>query len=133
MTEKLFLARGIFLLIAWRLRLQFVPFNRLLTQLAGQPLAQPAARLERQRLLWIFRAACRLIPLTTCLSRAMAGYILLCRYGLAPTLHIGVAKDPEQELAAHAWLTLAGQVVVGHIPDLERFRELPPIVSRAPK
>jgi hypothetical protein len=57
------------------------------------------------------RRAARLWP-AACLPRAVAGYCLLRRGGLQPTLTLGVAKAGER-LAAHAWLECEGMMVTG--------------------
>ena len=74
----------------------------------------------------LLASACRFVPFSTCLSRAIAGNRLLRSYGVWPTLHIGVAKENEGELEAHAWLSLEGNIILGDTGNLKRFSELPP-------
>jgi hypothetical protein len=69
--------------------------------------------------------ASRLVPFSTCLSEALAGFILFARYGYKTELHIGVSKDNMQQLEAHAWLSLHGRIILGDLPDLGRFKEFP--------
>lgn len=52
---------------------------------------------------------------SSCLAQALAGQRMLVRRGLANELHLGVATG--RELRAHAWLTSAGQPVVGQPRD----------------
>ena len=56
----------------------------------------------------------------------MAGQRFLTGCGYLPTLHIGVAREKGENLEAHAWLSLDGRIIVGNVPDLDRYRELPP-------
>jgi hypothetical protein len=49
---------------------------------------------------------------TTCLVQAVAGYLLLKRRGIAATIRFGVTKN-EDGLAAHAWLIVGDQTVLG--------------------
>lgn len=85
-----------------------VPLHRLARWL-GRPHAAPrrhivpdiraAAWVDRQlrRLPWPWRR--------TCLKRAAVLYHLLRRDGVLVELHIGVRRDDNGQLAAHAWLT----------------------------
>ncbi|MGB5086228.1 MAG: lasso peptide biosynthesis B2 protein [Methylocystis silviterrae] len=56
--------------------------------------------------------AARHVAGATCLSQALAGTVLLRRYGHRATLCIGVAKS-EGEFGAHAWVECDGPVVIG--------------------
>ncbi|MBV6623415.1 MAG: lasso peptide biosynthesis B2 protein [Rivularia sp. (in: Bacteria)] len=61
-----------------------------------------------------------------CLARALTVRTLMSRYGYAPELCIGVAKN-EEKFEAHAWIEYQGQVIVGFLPDLPRYIPLPSI------
>jgi hypothetical protein len=53
------------------------------------------------------------IPFTpTCLVRAVAGWLLLKRRGINPTIRFGVAVEGGK-LAAHAWLILGDETLIG--------------------
>ena len=65
------------------------------------------------------------IPLTSCLSKALAGSILFSSSGYQTKLHIGVKREESGVLGAHAWLTLDGCVVTGKVSDLNHYQELP--------
>jgi len=49
---------------------------------------------------------------TTCLVRAVAGWLLLTRRGIASTIRFGVAME-NGKLAAHAWLIVHGESLLG--------------------
>src|SRR5690348_10131338 len=51
----------------------------------------------------------KFIPQATCLTQALAGYVLLARHGIASEVHIGVKKD-ETKFHAHAWLAKGERV-----------------------
>lgn len=78
------------------------------------------------RLVALLEAGGNVVPFTTCLSKALAGSMLMYRHGYDTRLHIGVAKNNDDGLEAHAWLTLGARIIVGNCPDMQRFRELPP-------
>jgi len=63
------------------------------------------------------------VPAASCLTQALAAHLLLCRRGLTPQLHIGVAKDQRDRLIAHAWVESEGRIVVGGT-DLQRYTPL---------
>lgn len=60
-----------------------------------------------------------------CLVRSSAGEALLLLYGFTPDHRIGVTKEADGEFAAHSWLELDGDVILGELNDLARFDPLP--------
>jgi hypothetical protein len=76
-------------------------------------------------IVWAVTVAGRYSPLgAKCLARALTTQLLLNRYGYQHNLHIGVAKSDSQMLEAHAWIEYQGQVVVGGLSNLSRFKPL---------
>jgi hypothetical protein len=67
----------------------------------------------------------RALPLTlraSCLTQALAGWILLTRHGTNVRVKIGVStsgqRSPEQHgFQAHAWLEENGRVILGDVPE----------------
>ena len=60
-----------------------------------------------------------------CLVKALVAQLLLKRYGYEHQLHIGVAKSTTTStIEAHAWIEYKGQVIVGWLNDLHRFKPL---------
>lgn len=103
-------------LLLWMCRawLWFAPFPRVLrwTQWA-------AAHARSRRVLGPDEAVRRIqraLPYTwhcSCLTQALAGWILLTRHGATARVKIGVATPGEQRLAAHAWLEAENRVILG--------------------
>jgi hypothetical protein len=75
------------------------------------------------QLLWAVQTASRFLPKATTLTEALAGKVLLARYGYDSKLHVGVLKAGEA-LEGHAWLTQGGDVVLGELEDLTLYRPL---------
>jgi len=75
------------------------------------------------RIAWATRAAARFIPRSTCLVQAIAGQVLLIRYGYQPRLMIGVMKDADQRFQAHAWVACDERILIGG-PGAERYTSL---------
>jgi hypothetical protein len=80
----------------------------------ARPMGPALATLKRatavtRRILWL---APRLPFATTCLVRAIAGWLLLRRRHIPATIRFGVAME-DGKLAAHAWLIVGGQTLLG--------------------
>jgi hypothetical protein len=90
--------------------------------------AAPHGRTHRwhriERLLWAIAVAGRYVSGTTCLSLALAGRMILNRYGYNAHIHIGVAKDHTGSLGAHAWLESEGTIVIGGQESTSLFAPL---------
>lgn len=124
--EKRCFCRAVGLLAYYRLALLVIPLQRLLRNRPRLPAAIPATMyVDAGRLAGLIRAAATVVPGTTCLVNSLAGQRLFARYGYPVKLHVGVAKDRQDGFQAHAWLTLADEIVVGELPDMAKYRELP--------
>lgn len=113
----LLLETALWLAVA-RLAILVVPFRRLAPWLGATMAESPAAepRIEEMgwRLGWAVRVASRWVPWQTrCLVRAIAGKMLLKRRGIPSTLYLGLAKDADGQLAAHAWLRCGDRTLTG--------------------
>ena len=75
------------------------------------------------QILWAIQFGSFFVLRPTCLTQGLAAKTLLSRYGYDSKLHLGVTKEDER-LEAHAWLTHQGQVVLGDVGDLSRYRPL---------
>jgi hypothetical protein len=60
-----------------------------------------------------------------CLARALTTEVLLTKYGYSPLLKIGVAKGSQGKLEAHAWVEEQEKIVIGDLPDLDKFKVFP--------
>ena len=70
-------------------------------------------------------ATCYMPGGAKCLARALTTQVLMNCYGYSPQLYIGVAKGKLGELEAHAWIKYQENVVIGYLPDLSRYIQLP--------
>lgn len=121
------------LLTFMRLGLVWRSFNRLRSLLermsspkqsaATDPLSQ---RQLVARVQWAVNACCKFMPGSVkCLARALTMKTLLDQQGCPSKLMIGVDKNNADQLEAHAWIEYEGQVVMGQLNDLSRFKPLP--------
>lgn len=109
-----------------RLGLVLFPFPTLQSalDLAGRRGAPRWLRPNEDRIAWAVMTASRRLPLaSTCLTQALAARVMLARRALPAQIVIGVARAPEGNLEAHAWLEYGGRVLVGG-PDVSRFTPL---------
>ena len=97
---------------------------------AAHPAGLGGARaqgLERdpEALAWAVGAAARRFPKASCLTQAIALEALLAEAGHPSAVRIGVARRTDGSFEAHAWVELDGRVLIGGLPDLERYAVLP--------
>lgn len=127
-VEKWFFFQALYYLALYRLYLRISPLHGLVvgvsrksrTLLSPFPSEIPVKRIAR-----LLTVASSCVPLSTCLSQALAGQILFARHGRKTSLHLGVCNSADAGFEAHAWLCLDGAIVLGYLPDMNRYRELP--------
>lgn len=116
--------------IATRVALIVVPYN-LLRKFSSpsRPLTRKAAPnpLRRSSIVKSIQITSRLIPGATCLTQALAAQTLLRLCGDFVELCLGVARSSQGHFAAHAWLEADGCIIIGDLPDLDRYRRLEPV------
>lgn len=78
------------------------------------PVAGP---IDSIRITAAVQTAAGYIPNATCLVQALVAARLLKRSGYPVTLQIGVNKDANKQLRAHAWLETHGTIVLGRFDD----------------
>lgn len=87
--------------------------QRMLALTARVPRLRHAAPRSSQEIGWAVTAASRYVPWATCLTRALVAQVQLERGGHPARLSIGVARDGDGALRAHAWLEGRTGVVIG--------------------
>jgi hypothetical protein len=74
---------------------------------------------------WAVAMGSTLLPLElSCLERAVVGNAVLNGHGITADLRLGVDTSGA-EFQAHAWIVRDGEVLIGVLPDLDRFTPLP--------
>ena len=87
---------------------------RLGETMADSPADDSAAPELLRRIGWAVGVAGSHLPWRSrCLAEAMAGKLMLQRRGVRSTLYLGLAKDGETDLEAHAWLRCGDTVLTG--------------------
>lgn len=116
-------------LIAVKAGLCLLPFDRLRGWItaADQPAGQPVAMKDLREITEAIAHLSRfLAPLRiNCLPQALVGQSLLNRKGFDVQLKIGVLKNRDDLLTAHAWLEYQGRVILGNLRGLKQFTAFP--------
>jgi hypothetical protein len=115
-VERRLLMKAWLLLLAVRLGLWVLPFRRqrrFWRDLTAVPPGVPPVVDAVDRIAWAVPLAGHYVPGDTCLTQALAVQILLKREGIAAQLQVGVAKDEQGRVTAHAWLEQDGRVLIG--------------------
>ncbi len=128
--EKHFFCHAVFLLYSYRVRLKFFSLETILNLVEKEEIKFRSKRmsfLSVGRIKRLVQAASVFVPFATCLSNALAGQVLFATCNYSTKLHVGVRNEKDKGFEAHAWLTLEEDVVLGNLPDLLSYKELPPL------
>ena len=115
--EKRLLIQAFMLLWAIRIGLWVLPFSTLrgiiqkITPITTERGENNLIPLDR--LVWATEVMSCYVPKATCLTKALAGKVLLAGAGYSSSLFIGVAKDGENNFEAHAWLNRDELTIIG--------------------
>ncbi len=129
-TERRLLVKVTILLSATRLSLRLLPFKTVYEwfEWGGSNTAPPPDSEAQAQLICraINRAAKHTLGKDSCFPQALTGDMLLKRHGYAPVMRIGVLKEGQNNLRAHAWVELNGDIVIGGpASHVERYTPLP--------
>ena len=133
LKSKVFLAKTIGLLGLIRLGLWILPFQtlrRLLDSLSQTSLRQTPNSNAIKRIVDGVQVGSRYVPKATCLTQALAAQVMLSRRGYPATLRLGVIKDEQGHLEAHAWVESEGQIIIGGVDSPVNFVPLPPLEGK---
>jgi hypothetical protein len=109
-----------------RLMLITMPFRRLAAKLSGEEIAATEGPDPEflERIGYAVRTAAANVPWRSdCFPQSIAGWMLLKHHGYNGTIHLGVERSGNDELAGHAWLTCAETMVTGGA-ELDRYAEI---------
>jgi len=67
-----------------------------------------------------------------CLVQAITARLMLGRRGLAGTIYLGLAKDPDGQMKAHAWLRSGDTIITGRV-GMDRFTVLSSFAFGSPR
>ena len=112
-----------------RLILTFIPFKRLAPSLR-KTISVPELKNNQstetwvRKVRWAVRVASQRLPWNpSCLVKSIAAKRILQHKDIPSTLHLGVAKNDQNLLEAHAWLQ-SGTIIVTGEYQLQRYSQL---------
>ena len=115
--EWLLLAETMATLAAASAAIQILPFRKVVRLASPRPKAGRSPALVHNgadRVIWAVEAVARRVPWrTVCFQKGLALHLMLRRRGVDSMLHYGAGKDAEGALAAHVWISVDGQTVLG--------------------
>jgi hypothetical protein len=112
-SEVIFLIHCLLVVVAMRLGLTLLSYNRVRSLVMRLDARQSASMGELRRTAWGVAAAARFVPRATCLTQALSGQYILARHGNASTIRIGIERGTGEQLKAHAWLVSDNHIVLG--------------------
>jgi hypothetical protein len=123
-SDRWLLIQSWILIAVTRLGLWVMPFRWLraaLDRWGAAGLAVGACEVPAERVAWAVRVTAQYVPWAgTCLVRSLAAHALLQRRGHTAEFRLGVTRGAEDQFHAHAWVTCAGQVLIGE-REVEKF------------
>lgn len=96
-----------------------MPFRTIASRLgqAGEESADtisPSLDSIAERVGWAVETMARHLPWDSrCLAQAIAAWWMLARRGIHGTVYFGVARNPDKQFDAHAWLRCGMRIVTG--------------------
>ena len=113
-----------------RLGLWLLPFRSLyqyLKKLSPTSTQLPEADwIVTRKVVWSVNAVAERMPIPAkCLARALTTQLLLAQQGYRTELRIGVAKNEQEKLEAHAWVESKGEIIIGRLVDISKYTLLP--------
>ena len=125
--ERLLLIEALLTVVAVRITLWVVPFRlwrSVLVDTASDGV--PGTPHMAYQVALAVRATSNYVFMATCLTQAIATYLLLRWRGIPSCIRIGVARGESGRMEAHAWVESAGHVIIGgSVTALARFSVLP--------
>ena len=101
--------------------IRLLPFRRVV-RIADRSGTPRRRRGDVPTLIWAVEALARRMPWrTVCFQKGLTLHLMLRRRGIASLLHYGVGRGDADELAAHVWVSVDGEIVQGG-DVVDRFR-----------
>jgi Transglutaminase-like superfamily len=106
--------------------LKFPLLQRLLGKVSQRRTHKSAISIDR--IIWAIEVSTHLSPGgAKCLARALTVQTLMQQQGYESQLQIGVIHNSIEEFQAHAWIEYQGKIVIGELPDMEKYSALHPV------
>ena len=123
-SDFVYAAEAFFLLHIAKLIILFAPFKKIASKIGQLNVASgehgngisTSTAIEQA----IRRSARFTLHDSKCYDQALTAKVMLNRRGLKATIYFGLAKEPENQLSAHAWVRCGNKIVTGKA-GMDRF------------
>ena len=121
-SERKLLHEAVFWLGVSRAAILVLPFRRIASHLGRHMAETPHSTISDAEQAATIRVVSRIIEVAArnlpweckCLAQALAARAMLHRRGIPSTLYLGVGKDEQAQLIAHAWLRCGDEILTGN-------------------
>jgi hypothetical protein len=137
--ERGAVTRAGLLIVILQTALKVLPFQRVMVGVDRVARPRPSvgsgqdghSQFDRDLAVWAVEAAGRrLLSRNPCLPKALAVLILFHRAGVPAELRLGVTREADGPVEAHAWVESDGRVVIGGDVPLETYARLPDLEKK---
>lgn len=121
--KKRLIVEAFCVLWAIRLGLWILPFRRLTKWTSSDAEIESGNEVDWEAVsncVSAIRATSRIVPKANCLTQALATRVLLRRAGQKPLMKIGIDRESDRDLGAHAWIEVEGRIVIGKLESHQR-------------
>jgi len=120
-NERALFFRALLVIVAMRLGLLALSFERMQQLTKSKPGMVVDSDLPIPRFVWAVRAASRRVPTASCLTQSLSLHYLLNRAGYDSQIRIGVAKEPNAAFRAHAWVEFEGEPLLSTVEEVGQY------------
>jgi len=113
LKDKFLLIKTYFLLWTVRLMLWVFKIQRIINFAEKIGSSTNNKSISIKRIVCAVNSTSPYVPRASCLTRSLVAKILFMQYGYKSEIKIGVAKDDDGELNAHAWVEVNNKTVIG--------------------
>jgi hypothetical protein len=121
--HKVALCRALIAVAAFRIGLLFIQYRRLARWIPAPSKHMPTP-VDLHIIMWSVRVTAKVVPHASCLTQSLAAQYLCARAGHATSIRIGVARDENDGVRAHAWLIDGNGILTDRPGDLTQFTPL---------
>lgn len=123
--------RSLVAVIAFRIGLLLMPYRKLARWIP--PVSQRTPRnAEIRAIMWSVRVTARVVPFASCLTQSLAAQYLCARAGHPTSIRIGVARNDNGGVRAHAWLIDDSGILTDRPGDITQFTPMVDLDSTWP-
>ncbi len=115
-NDAYFLVKTLLLLWTVRIMLWILPFSTIQNIVKRSTVSDEEVDCKKsfvEKATWSVIVMSRFVPMCTCLNRALTAQILLTGQNCPSSIKLGVNKNSEGQLDAHAWLEVNDKIVLG--------------------